>query len=491
MDVTIHPLKTGLKGTVQAISSKSDVHRALILAALADRETVISCNLLSQDMEATARCLRALGATIQYDAENSRFLVQPIAQAACQMKAAGGAASEPVASESLDQEAWRKGAAGETSAEEEPAVLLDCGESGSTLRFLLPVAAALGRRVTFTGSGRLPERPVGVLLEELQRHGVKASDDRLPLTLSGRLQAGNYTLPGNVSSQFVTGLLLAFPLLKGPALLRLSSPLESKDYVEVTRAAMAQFGCAVQETDWGYRWGAAGQGAAGAAAEIRRTAAYRSPGFYETDGDWSNAAFFLCARALSERFSETLSENRSADASAGAEASGSARCAAEGAHGIQVSGLRADSPQADRRILSVLREAEVKGCFCFDASQAPDLVPVLAAFAAFLPGTSDIAHAERLRIKECDRLAAMAETLTALGADIEERADGLLIHGKAALHGGVTVSGWNDHRVVMALAMAACFCEAPVCISGAEAVRKSYPDFFAALRALGGVIDGI
>lgn len=465
MDVTIHPVRGRLHGRLEAISSKSDVHRALILAALADGETQISCNLLSKDMEATARCLHALGADIRYDAGKKQFLVRPIPN-------------------------FWEAAVG--SGAQETAVVLDCGESGSTLRFLLPVAAALGRHVTFTGSGRLPQRPVGVLLQELERHGVKTDGEKLPLTISGRLQAGEYTLPGNVSSQFVTGLLLAFPLLDAPASLRLSSPLESRDYVEVTRTAMAGFGCQIEETDWGYRLAerrqmtgdrqTAGNKTAGnmqTAASDRplapgkRFTAYHSPGRYEADGDWSNAAFFLCAEALSKQRFQAVSEET------------------EEAEGVAVTGLSAASPQADKRIVAVLREAEQAGSFRFDASEAPDLVPALAAFAAFLPGISEIVHAKRLRLKECDRLAAMTETLNALGAQVLEHPDGLAICGKKVLPGGVTVSGWNDHRVVMALSIAACFCEAPVRIRGAEAVQKSEPDFFEALRALGGVIDGI
>jgi len=408
-----------LSGAVAAIPSKSDVHRLLICAALADGPTQIRCAGTSGDIAATVRCLRALGAEIRQTADG--FTVAPI----------------------------------RTPAE---APLLDCGESGSTLRFLLPVACALGANAAFTGAGRLPERPLSPLYEELQRHGCTLSPQgRFPLTAAGRLLPGAFTLDAGVSSQFVSGLLFALPLLPGESTLALTGRVESGPYIDLTVAALTRFGAALHKTETGWR--------------IPGGRRLHTPGTVAAEGDWSNAAFWLCAGALGG--------------------------------GVTVTGLAADSLQGDRRITELLtrfgadvsvtedrvtvRPAPLRGVR-LDAADIPDLVPVLAAVAAAAEGETVITGAARLRLKESDRLRTTAGTLRALGADVRETADGLRIRGTPALAGGVTVSGCGDHRIVMTAAVAAIRCRRPATVTGAEAVDKSYPGFFRDYAALGGAV---
>ena len=409
------------KGQVRIISSKSDGHRSLIAAALAEEESVLFVDGWSDDLEATVRCLKGLGAEIYK--EPSGIEVVPIPR-------------------NLEKEA-----------------VLDCGESGSTLRFLLPVAAALGRKAVFKGQGRLPERPIGLLLEELEQHGCTVSSDKLPVELEGRLQAGIYTLPGNISSQFITGLLFALPLLEGNSEIRLTTAVESKGYIDMTLKTLKTFGVEVKETENGWF--------------IPGGQKYSGPRMRFTEGDWSNAAFWLTAGAI------------------------------KGSIGCQ--GLDMESPQGDRAIVSLLEEfgaetktilnqitvthQEMKG-IRIDASQIPDLVPILCVAAAAAEGKTMIYNAGRLRIKESDRLAAMAECLKKIGVEVEEREDGLVITGGCnPPEGEIVIDSHNDHRIVMAMAIAAVSLGVELTIEGAEAVNKSYPSFFVELTKLGGVVD--
>lgn len=419
-----------LAGTVSAIPSKSAAHRLLILAALADGETRLRLPSSSADIEATLRCLSALGAS--FVREGDRLTVTPISSAP---------ASPTLDSPSLDRPS------------------LDCGESGSTLRFLLPVAAALTDGASFTGSGRLPERPIGELAQAMSAHGVRFSGAHLPLTLSGRLLSGVYPLPGNVSSQYITGLLLALPLLPGDSDIRLTGPLESAAYVEMTLLALAAFGCTVTPVPDGWH--------------IPGGQRYHTPGTLSVEGDWSNAAFFLCGGALSGR--------------------------------VSVSGLDAHSPQGDKAVMNLLRGfgadvsmeddtvtvtlPETLHASVIDVSGVPDLLPILAVVAANAPGETRFTGGARLRMKESDRLSATAAMLTTLGGSVTELPDGLLVRGGRLTGGsrtGGTVDSFHDHRIAMAAAIAALTCERPVTLLGGEAVDKSYPGFFADYAHLGG-----
>jgi 3-phosphoshikimate 1-carboxyvinyltransferase len=419
-------------GVIGAIASKSAAHRLLICASLADNETFVRCQERSQDIDATARCLESLGAVIRY--ENDGFFVTPIKKI------------KDMSSEDLEKER-----------------ALDCGESGSTLRFLLPVCGALGTKARFNMEGRLPARPLTGLYEEMTSHGCTLSEQgRSPLVLGGRLKNGDYSLPGNISSQFISGLLFALPLPEGDSAICVTGNLESRPYVDMTLDALRLFGINVQE-----------EKKPALAFRVTGSQTYKSPKSVQTEGDWSNAAFWLCAGAI-------------------------------GTNGITCTGLDINSRQGDRAIVELLKKFgarvsvnggditvspnELKGIE-IDAENTPDLVPVLAAVASTARGETVIKGAGRLRLKESDRLRTVAASLSALGADVKETDDGLVIQGKNKLQGG-EIQSFGDHRIAMAAAVLSGACSNPVTIQNAEAVKKSYPTFFDDFHiTLGGICE--
>ena len=401
-----------LTGSVRIPASKSQAHRLLICAALGESPVTLRCDGISRDIDATARCLQALGAKVTVDGSAIRL----------------------------------------TPGRTERPAALPCGESGSTLRFLLPVAAAMGVEATFHREGRLPQRPLHPLDEELTRHGVTLSRCGDTLTVSGQLQSGSYTLPGNVSSQYISGLLMALPLLHGDSTLTVTEPVESAAYIAMTEDALRLSGIAFTKDGWVYRI------PGGQTAHL--------PADLSVEGDWSNAAFFLCAGALSET-------------------------------GVTVTGLNAASSQGDRAVVEILRQFGAKVTetadsvtvsaqklhgITIDAAPIPDLIPTLSVVAACAEGETRIVNAARLRLKESDRIATTAALLRAVGGSVAELPDGLTIHG-AALCGG-TVDGCNDHRIAMAAAVAASVC--PVTVLGSQCVQKSYPRFWEDYAALKG-----
>lgn len=407
MKIRITPAR--LSGTVAAPPSKSYAHRELILAAFSEKESFIRINTVSNDIEATVRCLNALGASITR--ENEVFRIVPVADAP----------SEAV---------------------------LDCGESGSTLRFMMPICAALGVSTKFICHARLGKRPIGELRTQLEAHGISFVTDH---EFSGQLTAGDYSLPGNVSSQYVTGLLLALSLLDSPSVIRLTSPLESASYVGITLDAMEKYGVKVALGEDMYFVKGVGRFSAPAAAEV--------------EGDWSNGAFWI-------------------------------------ASGIKVTGLSRTSSQGDRAMLDVMErmgavieeDGGLRAVYTSlraadtDASDIPDIVPPIAVICAVSDGECRISGAARLRLKESDRIKTVCYTLGVLGADAEELDDGMVIRGKDALVGGVC-EAFDDHRIVMAAAIASQFCTGDVIINGAEAVNKSYPTFWEDFRSLGGIFE--
>ena len=400
MQVTIEAAP--LRGTIRAIPSKSAAHRLLICAALADRETRIYCPALSKDIEATAQCLKALGAGIEYS--DGAFCVHPIEKVKTNAK-------------------------------------LDCGESGSTLRFLLPVVCALGGGAEIKMHGRLPQRPLSPLWEELEAHGaVLSRPEEDIISVSANLEAGDYSIRADVSSQYVSGLLFALPLLKGESRLTLEGNIESAGYIEMTRQAQAAYGLALPFD--------------GRSFLIPADGAYISPGMADVEGDWSNGAFWLAAAALS-------------------------------GGGLEVTGLRHDSLQGDKAVVELIKAIR-EGDAVSDVKDVPDLVPVLSVVAAVSPGTTAFINGARLRIKESDRISSVCRMLKALGACCQEQAEGLTVTGGRLL-GGI-VDSENDHRIVMSAAVAAIACEGPVSILGAEAADKSYPAFFEDYKKLGGKI---
>ena len=409
-----------LSGKISSIPSKSDAHRCFICSALADKSSKLFLPQSSDDIDATIECLRALGSEI----ENSGYMysVSPI--------------SSPAVSP-----------------------LLDCGESGSTLRFLLPVAAAVANGSAFIGRGRLPKRPLAELVHVLELHSVSFSSSVLPFTISGNPTGGIYRIPGNISSQYITGLLLMLPMLDGKSCIELTSPLESSGYVDITLRRMKKFGVEIQTLENGYLC-QAGQ-------------RYISPGTIEIEGDWSGASFFLAAGAICGN--------------------------------VTVTGLDPYSPQSDKAILDILKcfgadvswqgdAVTVKKGFLtgteVNMSEIPDLLPVLAVVGAAATGKTVLYGAGRTRLKESDRLSAVCNLLCCLGSSCTEEKDALVIDGGAPLHGGM-VAGCGDHRIEMAASIASLLCRDGLTIDGAEAITKSYPTFFNDFRILGGNADVI
>ncbi len=399
-----------ISGTVTIPASKSQAHRLLLCAAMSNTPSTLFCDGLSHDIQATIHCLCAMGADIA--AQDGHIHVSP-----------------------------------RRTVEETPCPL-PCGESGSTLRFLLPIAAARGISARFLMEGRLPQRPLAPLDAQLRAHGVSLHQNGHTLLCQGRLLPGNdYQLPGNISSQYISGLLFALPLLNGDSTLTITGPLESAAYISMTEDALVSAGIHFTKVGQTYH--------------IPGAQTYHTPAQLQVEGDWSNAAFFLCAGAL-------------------------------GGNGIRVGGLNLHSSQGDRAILEILeRFGAVVTCqedtvcvypgtlrgITVNAAPIPDLIPAISAVGALAHGDTYIKNAARLRLKESDRLSTTAQLLRALGGSVEELADGLIIHGQTALAGG-RVDACGDHRIAMTAAVAACGCLESVTVSGSHCVAKSYPRFW-------------
>ncbi|MCR5055544.1 MAG: 3-phosphoshikimate 1-carboxyvinyltransferase [Clostridia bacterium] len=409
--MTVKLMPGSRSGIAKAPPSKSYAHRLLIAAALSDRGCVVENAGTSDDIEATAACLSGLGAGITKVSENS-LKVTPV-------KSIGGSA----------------------------AAILPVRESGSTLRFLLPVAGALGVKAEFKMEGRLPERPMADFIAALEKGGMKIEKEGATLRCGGRLSAGVYEIPGNVSSQFISGLLFALPLAGGNSRIVINGKTESKAYIDMTFEVLKLFKAGITKTEDGF-----------AVEGGKRLEA--PEGALVTEGDWSGAAFLLAAGAFSKK-------------------------------GVTVSGLNLKTEQGDSGIVDILgkfgatvkkgngsitvSKGNLKG-ITIDASEIPDLVPVLAITACGAEGRTEITNAKRLRFKETDRLKTTAELIRSLGGTADETEDGLVIEG-GKLIGGVCES-FSDHRIAMAASLAACITEGAVTVNGAECVRKSFPDFF-------------
>jgi len=428
-------------GKVPAIPSKSHLHRLLICAALADKDTILlfgetwsedfskSCSdsdsdlrtslpPLADDIKATIACLSALGAHIE--------------------QTSGGFTVKPIKPNKLPD-----------------TCVLPCMDSGSTFRFMLPLVCALGVSGEFHLAGRLPQRPLAPLDTELSRNGIEIWRPAADIVCCrGKLQSAHYTLPGNISSQYISGLLMALPLLKSDSVLHVEGSVESEGYIDMTLKVNEAF-CQHPKID-------------GSDYIIHGGKPFISSGKLNIEGDWSNGAFWLCA---------------------GAMPGGS----------VDVCGLDSKSSQGDRAILDVLSQigakvstkdssvtvsSDKRQAVEIDARAIPDLIPVLSAVAAVGNGVTIIRNAERLRLKESDRLMTTAKILNTLGAKITETQDGLHIEGVARLSGG-TVDAHGDHRIAMTAAIASAACDSSVIITGADSVNKSYPQFWEKLSALG------
>lgn len=405
MDVRIIPQK--LSGTVTPPPSKSMAHRLLIAAALADGISTIRGVAFSRDVEATLRCIQALGGRWDQPVDGNLRI--------------HGIGSKRLAGDGLPH--------------------FDCGESGSTLRFFIPIALAVAGGGVFTGQGRLMDRPQGPYFDLFREKGISFEQKDGVLTIQGTLVPGEYRLPGNVSSQFFTGLLFALPLLDGKSAVCSTTELESWDYISMTMEALRAAGVPVAELPGQRRFEVA-------------------PSDYQAldqtvEADWSQAAFWYAAIALGS--------------------------------GLELEGLNAFSVQGDMAVVPHFLRLTRPGDLEIDVSGIPDLLPPLAVMAAVRSGTTRFVNAARLRMKESDRLSTVCAMLRALGGQAEEGPDSLTVRGETSLSGG-TVDGANDHRIVMAAAIAATACSSPVTISGAEAVEKSYPDFWQVYASLGGEV---
>ena len=405
MDLQITPKK--LSGAVTPPPSKSQAHRLLIATALAEGTSTLHNIARSQDIEATLRCVTALGGSWT-ETSPGTLTVTGI----------GG----------------RRFSGGELPR-------LDCGESGSTLRFFIPIALAVAGGGIFTGHGRLMERPQGPYFQLFDKKGIFYEQKDGVLTVRGALTPGEYVLPGNVSSQFFTGLLFALPLLDGVSAVVRSTAIESQAYITMTLEAMRQAGVPVAERP-GLR-----------SFEVLH-AAYH-PFSATVEADWSQAAFWYAANFLDSR--------------------------------VEIRDLNPDSGQGDKVVSELYWQLARPGDAEIDVSGCPDLLPPLAVMAAVRSGTTRFVNAARLRIKESDRLSTITSALTALGAEVHEEPDRLIIVGKPSLPGG-TVDCANDHRIAMMAAIAATGCTGPVTVLGAECVQKSYPDFWEVYKTLGGDI---
>ncbi len=420
MDMTITPSE--LHGIVHAPASKSEAHRRMICAGLAYGKTSLRGFMESEDMVATRACLKALGAS--FSLEGDTLAVEGIADT------------------------------------KRICPVMDCGESGSTLRFFVPIAMAKCGGGIFRMHGRLGQRPMDVYRDLFVPQGTGwrmgiGADGAAELHVTGHLQAGAYVLPGNVSSQFVSGLLFALPLLDGESTLTVQPPVESVGYIHMTLRALKDSGIRFTETA-PYTWTIPGK------------QQYRAEDGTLT-GDYSQAAVLLCAAALGQD--------------------------------VAVDGLSADSIQGDRSVLNHLRalgaEIEEKdGCVrvvkpaqhgaVLEMNNCPDIAPMLALTCQLVPGESRLKGCGRLRLKECDRLQATAEILRQLGGNARVEGDALVLTGMDQLTGGVTVDTRNDHRMVMLTVIAALQCQKPVTVSGVESLSKSWPNFLNEIQALGG-----
>jgi len=419
-----------LYGTIMAQPSKSMAHRAIICASLATGTTTIDNVVLSDDISATIGAVSQLGAEIKIQ-DSLKYSGRKLI--------------------TIDSK-------GKISSKEK---VIDCKESGSTARFMMPITRLDSSSSTFTGCGRLVERPFEIYKNLFTEKGITYMDNggKMPIVLSGRLTSGTYNLSGDISSQFVSGLLFALPLLEDDSEINITGDLQSLPYIRMTIEVLKEFGINIKhQSDY-------------KKMIIPGNQQYKPLSLYVVEGDWSQAAFFCVMGAISGQ--------------------------------ITLTGLNLDSCQGDKVIIDILREmgaipeisqegikfskSKLRG-ITVDVSQCPDLVPAVSAVASVAEGTTSIINGARLRIKESDRLMTTCRELNNLGADIIEKSDGLIIKGKPCLTGGKAF-GSGDHRIVMAVAAASVICRQDVEIEGYDAVKKSYPEFWKDFVSLGGEVE--
>ena len=414
--VAINPRK--ISGEVIIPPSKSMAHRAVIAAALSKGVSTIENIDFSDDIIATIEAMRTLGAKIEVREKsliidgNSTFT--------------------------------KKGG------------VIDCNESGSTLRFLVPISIAKGNEITFVGRGNLGKRPLDIYYSIFNKQNIEYTyeENILNLKINGELVGDDFEVAGNISSQFITGLLFALPLLKDDSRIIITTELQSKGYLDLTLEMLNKFGIEIINKDY-------------KEFIIKGNQSYKAFD-YTVEGDYSQGAFFLCANALGNK--------------------------------VISKGLDLNSLQGDKEVIEILErmggslkieQNNINMIFnklkatIIDASQCPDVIPVLTVVAALCEGETKVINGERLRIKECDRLNAIATELNKIGANIIELENGLIINGVKEFTGG-EVSSHNDHRIAMSMAIASTFCKEELIITNPKCVSKSYPDFWNDFKALGG-----
>ncbi|GEA29581.1 3-phosphoshikimate 1-carboxyvinyltransferase [Clostridium beijerinckii] len=427
-NLKIYPGK--LSGEVKIPPSKSMAHRAVICAALGDGVSKVTNIDYSDDIIATIEAMSSLGAKITKKEDY--------------LEVCGINSPENIKANSVKEQRT-----------------IDCNESGSTLRFLVPIAALFDGVNRFVGRGNLGKRPLDTYYKIFDEQGIKYSykDGILDLKTEGKLKAGEFKMEGNISSQFITGLLFTLPLLDGESKIVITTEMESKGYIDLTLRAIKDFGVEIINNNY-------------EEFIIKGNQIYKSID-YRVEGDYSQAAFFFCADALSSN--------------------------------IVLNDLKLDSLQGDKEVIDILQRMGLKlnnkdngligsaslglKSTIIDGSQCPDIIPVVSLVAALSEGTTEIINAGRLRIKECDRLAAVTSELNKLGAKIIEKEEGLIIEGVKELKGNVEVWSHKDHRIAMTMAIASIMCKEPIILKDYECVSKSYPQFWDDFKNLGGVFD--
>jgi len=420
MKVKIIPKK--LKGDVVIPPSKSLAHRAIIAGSLAHGKSIITNLNFSNDIIVTTQAMKDLGVDIK------QFEDYEVITGSKDLKRINST--------------------------------INCGESGSTIRFMIPISLLADGKVTFRGEGRLTTRPLNVFHEIFDKQNIKYSHgvEELPLTIHGKLKAGRFEVRGDISSQFITGLLYTLPKLDGDSEIVITTNLESKGYIDLTLDILDRFGIKIINENY-------------KRFIVRGNQEYKAHD-YRVEGDFSQVAFWLVAGFLND--------------------------------GINCFGMNPNSLQGDREIIKILKDMggdltidkdiiNIKGKESIgatvDLSQCPDLGPIVTVLASLSKGTTKIINAGRLRIKESDRITSMTTELSKLGAQIVETEDGMIIEGVKNLKGGVEVDAWNDHRVAMALAVASSRCDKPIILTGADSVKKSYPNFWKDFEKLNGKIE--
>ena len=415
MKAFLEPAKMG--GSVNAIASKSYAHRMLLCAMLSNDEVVLKGTTFSKDIEATLNCVKALGCSVQQ--KKDTYIVR------------------------------------KTDIDEDN-IVLDCIESGSTLRFILPIALALGKKCKVIGREGLAKRPLKELLDTLRAHGAVIEGDSLPIEISGKLTSGDYKIKGDISSQYITGLLMALPLLDGDSTISIEGEMVSSKYIDITKDVLEDFGITIEDLDGGFY--------------IPGNQKYIQKKELRVQGDWSNAAFWLALGALNSE--------------------------------VKIDGLFFESVQGDREIIQILMDMGAKvslrgtqiivsphklHAITLDAKDIPDLVPIVSIVMAHADGISTIKNVDRLRIKETDRLQAVLDVLKIMGIKARYEDNELLILGGKI--NAFEVDSYNDHRMVMMAAIAASKADGKCIINNIEAVNKSYPNFFEDYKLLGGKVN--